>query len=517
MSKYGVTYRFATAYHPQTSRQVEVSNRSLKRILERTVGENHASWSEKVDDDLWAFRTAYKITIGCTPYKLVYRKSCHLPIDLEHKVRMLQESQEKSQKPDKNRHENGKSTQEPRIYHQKSSKVNLGQLMWRQNLKFTKITLMVKSFSPKVPKPITPLVLNNYIKDKKYEWGKEEEEAFQMLKQTLCSAPILALPKGTKDFVVYCNASLKGYGAVLMQREKKELNLTQRRWIKLLSDYDCEIRYHSGKANVVADALSRKERNKPLHVRALMMTVHNDLQKQIHEAQKEAMKKKNSEVRDSQLTSPELIHETTENIVQNKNHLLTARSRHKSYANRRTKPLEFKVGDMVMLKVSPWKGIVRFEKHKKLSPRYIRPFRILARVGPVAYTLELPEELKGIHSTFFVSNLTKCLAEGDIFVLMDEIQLDDKFYMIEEPVEVVDREVKRLKQSRIPIVKVHWNSQRGRKKSRGSNSVDGGKTVGGAIGACGDGIGDSLLVALYAYVTFIYGSSWKGEIASGVE
>ncbi|GJT17308.1 putative reverse transcriptase domain-containing protein [Tanacetum coccineum] len=131
------------------------------------------------------------------------------------------------------------------------------------------------------------------------------------------SAPILALPEGTKDFVVYCDASLKGYGAVLMQREKvisyasrqlkvheenytthdlelgaKELNLRQQRWIELLSDYDCEIRYHPGKANVVADALSRKERIKPLRVRALMMTVHNDLPKQIREARNEVMKKK---------------------------------------------------------------------------------------------------------------------------------------------------------------------------------------------------------------------------------
>ncbi|GKB77420.1 putative reverse transcriptase domain-containing protein, partial [Tanacetum coccineum] len=148
--------------------------------------------------------------------------------------------------------------------------------------------------------------------------GKEEEEAFQTLKQKLCSAPILALPEGTEDFVVYYDVSLKDYGAVLMQREKviayasrqlkvheenytthdlefgaKELNLRQRSWIELLSDYDCEIRYHPGKANVVADALSRKERNKPLRVRELMMTIHNDLPKQIREAQKKAMKRKN--------------------------------------------------------------------------------------------------------------------------------------------------------------------------------------------------------------------------------
>ncbi|GJR29195.1 putative reverse transcriptase domain-containing protein [Tanacetum coccineum] len=410
-----------------------------------------------------------------------------------------------------------------------------------------------------ISKPLTKLTQ----KDKKYEWGKEEEEVFQTLKLKLCSAPILALPEGTEDFVVYCDASLKGYGAVLMQREK--------------------------------------ERNKPLRVRAMMMTVHNDLPKQIHEAQKEAMKRKNSkysihpgldkmyqdlkmlywwpnmkediatyvrkcltcakvkveyqkpsgllqqpeipvwkweritmdfvsglprtpsghgvpvliisdrdshftsrfwkslqkalgtnldmstayppqtdgqsertiqtlkdmlrvcvidfgsswdrhqplvefsynnsyhasikaapyealygrkcrspiswsEVGDNQLTGPELICDTTEKIVQIKNHLLTVSSRQKSYADRRTKPLEFEVGDMVLLKVSPWKGVVHFGKREKLSPRYIRRFKILARVGPVAYTLELPEELKGINSTFHVSNLKKCLAKGDIVV-----------------------------------------------------------------------------------------------------
>ncbi|GKF15378.1 hypothetical protein Tco_0056840, partial [Tanacetum coccineum] len=116
---------------------------------------------------------------------------------------------------------------------------------------------------------------------------------------------------------------------------------------------------------------------------------------------------------------------------------------------------------MVLLKVSPWKGAVRFGKRRKLSPCYIGPFKILARVGPVAYTLELPEELKGIHSTFHVSNLKKYLAEGDVVVPMDEIQLDDKLHVIEEAVEVVDREVKRLMQSRIPIVKVRWNLKRG--------------------------------------------------------
>ncbi|GKA70071.1 putative reverse transcriptase domain-containing protein [Tanacetum coccineum] len=162
-----------------------------------------------------------------------------------------------------------------------------------------------------------------------------------------------------------------------------------------------------------------------------------------------------SEVGDSQLIGLELSRDTTEKIIQIKNRLLAAHSRQKSYVDKRTKSLKFEVGDKVLLKVSPWKGAVHFGKRGKLSPRYIGPFKILARVGPVAYTLELSKEFKGVHSTFYVLNLKKCLAEGDIVVPIDEVQLDDKLHMIKEPVEIVDREVKRLKQSQIPIVKVH--------------------------------------------------------------
>ncbi|GKC05217.1 putative reverse transcriptase domain-containing protein [Tanacetum coccineum] len=168
-----------------------------------------------------------------------------------------------------------------------------------------------------------------------------------------------------------------------------------------------------------------------------------------------------SEVGESQLTGPELIRKMTKKIIQIKRRLLTTRSRQKSYTDRQFKPLEFQVGDKVLLKVSPQKGVVRFGKQGKLSPCYIRPFKILARVGPVAYKLELPEELRGIHSTFHVLNLKKCFAEGDIVIPMNEIKLDDKLRVIEESEEIVDREVKRLKRSRIPIVKVCWNSLRG--------------------------------------------------------
>ncbi|GKD94788.1 hypothetical protein Tco_1374625 [Tanacetum coccineum] len=141
--------------------------------------------------------------------------------------------------------------------------------------------------------------------------------------------------------------------------------------------------------------------------------------------------------------------------------MLTARSRQKSYADVRRKPMEFDVGNMVMLKVSPRKGIIRFGKRGKLSPRYVGPFKIIERIGPVAYRLELPKKLHGFHNTFHVSNLKKCLADENLVIPLDEIQLDDKLHFIEEPMEIIDREVKRLKQSRIPIVKVRWNSRRG--------------------------------------------------------
>ncbi|GKB55292.1 putative reverse transcriptase domain-containing protein, partial [Tanacetum coccineum] len=115
----------------------------------------------------------------------------------------------------------------------------------------------------------------------------------------------------------------------------------------------------------------------------------------------------------------------------------------------------------VMLKVSPWRGVIRFGKRYKLSPRYIGPFKIIERIGPVAYKLELPDKLHGIHNTFHVSNLKKCLADENLVIPLEEIQLDDKLHFIEEPVEIMDREVKQLNQSRIPIVKVRWNSRRG--------------------------------------------------------
>nr|GEV12011.1 putative reverse transcriptase domain-containing protein [Tanacetum cinerariifolium] len=394
--------------------------------------------------------------------------------------------------------------------------------------------------------------------------------AFQLLKQKLCSAPIMALPKGSEDFIVYCDVSNKGLGAVLMQRGKvisyasgqlkiheknymthdlergvvvfglkiwrhylygtectvftdhkslqhildqKELNTRQHRRLELLSDYDCDIHYQPGKAKVIADALSRKEREPPSRVRAVVMTIGLDLPRKILNAQTEARKLENikkedvrstrldmstpyhpktdgqskrtiqtledmlracaidfgkgwvnhlplvefsynnsyhasikaapfealygrkcrspvcwNEVGEAQILGPELIQETTEKIVQTKQRMQATRDRQKSYANLKHKLMKFQVRD---------------------------------KIGKVTYKLELPEELSGVHNTFHIPNLRKFHADEPLAVPLDGLHFDDKLYFVEDPVEIVDREVKWLKRSRIPLVKVRWNSKQG--------------------------------------------------------
>ncbi|GKA65685.1 putative reverse transcriptase domain-containing protein [Tanacetum coccineum] len=450
--------------------------------------------------------------------------------------------------------------------------------------------------SPKTPTKIHQFLgLAGYYR-RFIEGFSKIAKSMTKLTQKGVNAPVLALPEGSKDFVVYCDASHKGLGIVLMQREKviayasrqlkiheknyttHDLELRSRRWLELLSDYDCDIRYHPRKANVVADALSPqiealkpenlenedvggiirkdipKEKLEPRADRTLCLhgkswlPCYGDLRFVImHESDKskysihpgsdkmyQDMKKLywpsgllvqpaisewkwDNIIRDFITKLPKSSHgfdtiwvivdrltksahflpirendpldklaslylnrivarhEIPVSIIcdrdgrftnhgldrQIKQRIQAAQDRQKSYVDLKRKPMEFEVGDRVMLKVSPWKGVVRFGKRGKLNPRYVGPFKVLAKVGKVAYRLELPQELSRVHHTFHVSNLKKCYADEPLVMPLEGIHVDDKLQFVEEPVEIMEREIKRLKRSQIPLVKVRWNSRRG--------------------------------------------------------
>ncbi|GJW55840.1 putative reverse transcriptase domain-containing protein [Tanacetum coccineum] len=159
-------------------------------------------------------------------------------------------------------------------------------------------------------------------------------------------------------------------------------------------------------------------------------------------------------IEEAQLTSSEMIQETTEKIVLIKKRIQATQDRQKSYTDLKRKPMEFEVGDRVMLKVSPWKGVVQFGKRGKMNPRYVRPFKVLAKVGKVSYRLELPQELSRVHHTFHVSNMIKCYTDEPLVMPLEGIRFDNKLQFVEEPVEIMEREIKRLKRSWIPLVKV---------------------------------------------------------------
>ncbi|GJV65836.1 putative reverse transcriptase domain-containing protein [Tanacetum coccineum] len=462
----------------------------------------------------------------------------------------------------------------------------------------------------------------------KFDWSEKAEAAFQLLKQKLCSAQILALPEGSENFMVYCNASCKGTKCVVFTDHKslqhildqKELNMRQRRWLELLSDCDCEIRYHPGKANVILEAQvkARKEENygtedlcgmikkleqrtdgtlclknrswiprfgdlrtlimhqshkskysihprsdkmyqdlKKLYwwpnMKAKIATYETDLMEKLtrqylkevvswhgvpvlnisardskftshfwkllnealgtqldmstaYHPQTDGQSERTiqtledmlracvidfgkalygrkcrspicwAEVGDAQLTGPKIVHETTEKIIQIKKRIQAARDRQKSYADRRRKPLEMMrtttgAGMMSreMMRTTTKTGRIRtivrrcwikkrikaardrqratpigevgdtFRQTGKLNPHYIGPFKILAKVGTVAYRLEIPEQLSRVHSTFHVSNLKKCFVDDPLAIPLEEIQIDDKLNFIEEPVEIMMR------------------------------------------------------------------------------
>nr|GEW21815.1 reverse transcriptase domain-containing protein [Tanacetum cinerariifolium] len=199
----------------------------------------------------------------------------------------------------------------------------------------------------------------------------------------------------------------------------------KRRWIELFSDYDCEIRYHSSKENVVADALSKKERLKLRRVRAMSMTIYSGLKTKILEEQVKASKDLKALAESLRGLDAKFERQDDGEIY---------------FVDQRSHRLEMK---------------------RKLAPRYVGPFEIVKRMSPVVYHLRLPQELSSIHDTFHVLNLKKCLADASLQVPLEEIEIDEKLHFVEEPVKIVDREVKKLKQKRIPIIKDRWNSKRG--------------------------------------------------------
>ncbi|GJZ04887.1 putative reverse transcriptase domain-containing protein [Tanacetum coccineum] len=429
-------------------------------------------------------------------------------------------------------------------------------------------------------------------KNKKYIWGKDQESAFQLLKQKLCEAPILALPEGNDDFVVYCDASHQGLGAVLMQREKviayasrqlkpneenyttydlefgavvfalkiwrhylygakctvftdhkslqhildqKELNMRQRRWLEFLADYDCKIRYHPGKANVianvVADALSRKERIKQLRVRSLVVTIHPKLPSQILKAQTNAIKEENIKAKNLRgMDKAFEIRPDGTRCIKNRSWLplfgnlrdLIMHESHKSKysihpgsdkmyqdlkklywcpnmkeiiaeyvgkcltCSRVKAECQKPSGLLVQPKIPIWNyhASIKAAPFEALYGRKCRSLACWAEVRDVQLTgpeiihetskkiLQIRQRLQAARDrqrsyankcpqTFHVSNLKKCLSDESLVIPMKELRLDDKLKFVEEPMEIMDRAVKQLKQSRIPIVKVRWSSKRG--------------------------------------------------------
>ncbi|GKB33246.1 putative reverse transcriptase domain-containing protein [Tanacetum coccineum] len=336
-------------------------------------------------------------------------------------------------------------------------------------------------------------------KDVKFDWTKKAETAFQLLKQKLRSAPILALPEGSENFVVYCDALIKESGAQLLMesfclrgievgypvlvtledsdyaRVKAECQkpsglLVQPvipvwKWENITMDFVTKLPKTSSGQDTISVIVDRL--TKSAHFLPIKET--DSMEKLMRQYLKEVVSRHGVPVliiydRDSKFTSH--FWQSLNKVLGWDRHLPLvefsynnsyhtsikaapfealygpARDRQKSYADRRCKPLEFQVGDKFMLKVSSWKGLIRFGKRGKLNPRYIGPFKILAKVGTVAYRLELPEQLSQVHSTFHVSNLKNCFSDEPLAIPLDEIQIDDKLNFIEEPVKIMNREVK---------------------------------------------------------------------------
>ncbi|GJT48392.1 putative reverse transcriptase domain-containing protein [Tanacetum coccineum] len=319
-----------------------------------------------------------------------------------------------------------------------------------------------------IAKPLTSLTKKN----KKYEWGAEQEEDVQTLKNNLCNAPILSLPNGIEDFIV---PLVGGVRTIIMDEAHKirpsgllqQLEIPEWKWDNITMDFITKLpRSKSGHDTiwVVVDRLTKSahflairedysmEKLARLYIDEIVtrygvpVSIISDRDGRYHSSIRcapfEALYGRKcrlpilwAEIGESKLIGPELVQETTDKVVLIKEKLKATRDRQKSYADNRRKPLEFEVGDRMLLKV----------------------------ISPVAYRLRLPEELSSVHDIFHVSNLKKCLADANLHVPLDEINIDKPLCFIEEPVEIMDRKVNSLKRSKIPIVKVCCNSKRGPK------------------------------------------------------
>ncbi|GJZ54848.1 putative reverse transcriptase domain-containing protein [Tanacetum coccineum] len=398
----------------------------------------------------------------------------------------------------------------------------------------------------KIVKPLTSLTQKN----KKYEWSVEQEKAFQTLKNNVCNAPILSLPDGIENFVVYCDASNQGLACVLMQRGKSSVKdkilaalgeaskvenmtaemlrgldqLMERKedggmyfiWVPLIGDVRTldmdEVhasrlpRSSSGYDTnwVIVDRLTKSahflairedysmEKLARLYIDEIVarhgvtVSIISDQDGRFTSRFWQTLQKALGTRLDMSTAYHPQTDGQSERTIQTLEDMLRAcvidfggswdvhlplaefsynNSYHSSIRcapfETLRKPLEFEVGDQVLLKVSPWKGVIRFGKKGKLAPRYVGPFEILEKINPVAYRLRLPKELCSVHDIFHVSNLKKYLADANLHVPLDEIKVDKTLRFVEEPVEIMDREVKSLKRSKISIVKVRWNSKRG--------------------------------------------------------
>nr|GEV68186.1 reverse transcriptase domain-containing protein [Tanacetum cinerariifolium] len=462
----GTQLDMSATYHPETDGQSERTIQTLEDMLRACVIDFGKGWEKHLSLVEFSYNNSYHASIKAAPFEALYSRKCRSPVCWA-EVRDVQLTR-------------------PQIIHEATEKiVQIRQRLqaardWqrsytnirRKPLEFHVGECVMLKVSPRKvssdsenKESLTPeLWLDeklNFVEEPMEIMDQEVKQLRQSrisIVKKLCEAPILALPEGNDDFVVYCDASHQGLGAVLMQREKviayasrelksheenyttydlklgavvfalkiwryylygtkctvftdhkslqciidqKELNMRQRRWLELLADYNYKIRYHPRKAN------NRSWLPLVGNLRDLIM--------------RESHKSKYS------------IHPGSD---------MTYQDLKKLYWWPNMKAI-----------IAEYVSVIRFGKRGKLNPRYIRPFKILEQIGPVAYKLELPEELSNIHSTFHIFNLKKCLSDESLIIPMKELRLNDKLNFVEETVEIMDREVKQLRQSRIPIVK----------------------------------------------------------------